>query len=66
VLPSHLFVANGTGSFTNTHQRFAYDTKNGDLFYSATGTTGNEHLVVALTGAPSLTATAFSHLFYVT
>ena len=31
VLPSRLVAVNSTGSFTNTHQRFAYDTKDGDL-----------------------------------
>jgi hypothetical protein len=66
VLPSRLVVANSTGSFTNKHQRFAYDTSNGDLFYSATGTTANEHLVVVLTGAPPLTTTPNTHLFYIT
>jgi hypothetical protein len=66
VLPTSLFTANSTGSFTNTSQRFAYDTKNGDLFFSATGTTANKQLVVALNGAPPLTTTANSHLFYIT
>jgi Ca2+-binding RTX toxin-like protein len=66
VLPSRLVAVNSTGSFTNKNQRFAYDTNNGDLFYSATGTTATEHLVVALTGAPPLTTTANPHLFYIT
>jgi len=65
VLPSRLVATNSTGSFTNRNQRFAYDTSNGDLFYSATGTTATEHLVVALTGAPPLTTTANPHLFYI-
>jgi hypothetical protein len=66
VLPASLFTANSTGSFTNTSQRFAYDTKNGDLFFSASGTTANKQLVVVLNGAPPLTTTANSHLFYIT
>jgi hypothetical protein len=66
VLPSSLVAANGTGSFTSSNQRFAYDTSNGDLFYSATGTTANEHLVVVLTGASPLTTTPNPHLFYIT
>jgi hypothetical protein len=31
------FVANASGDFTSSSQRFAYDTSNGQLFYSATG-----------------------------
>ncbi len=66
VLPSRLVAANSTGRFTNRHQRFAYDTKDGDLFYSATGTTAKEQLVVALTGAPGLFTSPSPHLFYIT
>ena len=66
VLPAYLVAVNATGRFTNTHQRFAYDTSNGDLFYSASGKTANEQLVVALTGHPALTTTPNSHLFYIT
>jgi hypothetical protein len=56
LLPNGLFVANATGSFTSASQRFAYDTKKGELFFSATGSTRNEQLVVTLTGHPSLAA----------
>jgi hypothetical protein len=66
VLPSRLVAVNGTGSFTDPSQRFAYDFKNGDLFYSATGTSANKHLVVVLTGHPPLTTTPNPHLFYIT
>jgi hypothetical protein len=56
LLPSGLFVANATGAFTKSSQRFAYDTSDGELFFSATGSTKNEQLVVTLTGHPSLAA----------
>ena len=62
-LPGGLFVSDSTGAFTAATQRFAYGTSNGELFYSASGTTATEHLVTALTGAPLLTA---SHLFFIT
>ena len=38
-LPAGLVVSDATGVFTATTQRFAYDTANGDLHYSASGTT---------------------------
>jgi hypothetical protein len=66
VLPARFVVANSTGSFTNKHQRFAYDTTNGDLFFSATASNAHKDLVVALTGAPPLTTTPNQHLFYIT
>ncbi len=59
-LPTSLFVSDSTGTFTKTTQRFAYGTTNGDLFYSASGTTATEHLVTALTGDPILTASPCS------
>ena len=65
-LPSSLFVSDGTGTFSSTSptgQRFAYGTSNGELFYSASGTTATEHLVATLTGHPALAA---SHLFFIT
>ncbi len=62
-LPAGLFVADKTGTFTATNQRFAYGTSNGELFYSASGTTATEHLVAKLTGDPTLTA---AHLFFIT
>jgi RTX calcium-binding nonapeptide repeat (4 copies) len=58
-----LFTSNATGAFTATTQRFAYDTANGNLFYSAGGTTATEHLVVTVGGHPTLTA---SHLLFAT
>ena len=65
-LPAGLFVSDSTGTFTSastTAQRFAYGTSNGELFYSASGTTATEHLVATLTGDPALAA---SHLFFIT
>ena len=56
-----LFTSNPTGAFTTTTQRFAYDTANGKLFYSAAGTTATEKLVFTLTGAPALTASELFH-----
>jgi fibronectin-binding autotransporter adhesin len=51
-----IFVANATGSFTSSDQRFAYDTADGRLFYSATGSSGSERLMATFTGAPALSA----------
>jgi trimeric autotransporter adhesin len=51
-----IFIANSSGTFTSAGQRFAYDTTNGDLFYSATGSNVSESLVATLTGTPGLTA----------
>jgi len=50
------FVANAAGDFTSSSQRFAYDTTNGQLFYSATGSNSSESLVASLAGAPDITA----------
>jgi len=50
------FVANASGDFTSSSQRFAYDTTNGQLYYSATGTNGAESFVATLAGAPDITA----------
>jgi Ca2+-binding RTX toxin-like protein len=49
-LPSYLFVANKTGTFITTRQRFAYDTTNGRLFYDSSGSAdpSARHLVVTL------------------
>jgi len=55
------FVANASGDFTASTQRFAYDTSNGQLYYSATGSNGSEHLVATLAGAPDITV---SNLFF--
>jgi Ca2+-binding RTX toxin-like protein len=62
-LPAGLFVSDPGGTFTAPTQRFAYGTSNGELFYSASGTTATEHLVATLTGDPTLTA---SQLFFIT
>jgi hypothetical protein len=53
-----LFTANGTGHFTTTAQRFAYDTATGDLFYDAHGsaTPGSRLEIAVLTHHPALTA----------
>jgi Ca2+-binding RTX toxin-like protein len=61
-----LFVQGGTGTFTATTERFAYGTSNGDLYYSASGTTATEHLVAHLSGDPTLTASQLSHLLFAT
>jgi hypothetical protein len=50
------FVSNASGDFTASSQRFAYDTTNGQLHYSATGSNSSESLVATLAGAPDLTA----------
>jgi hypothetical protein len=63
-LPAGLFTSNSTGAFTATSsQRFASDTANSDLYYSAAGTTATEHLVGTPTGNPTLTA---SQLVFIT
>jgi len=51
-----IFIANSSGTFTSAGQRFAYDTTNGKLLYSATGSNTSESLVATLTGAPAITA----------
>lgn len=51
-----IFIANASGSFASASQRFAYDTTNGELFYSATGSNASESIIATLTGAPTLTA----------
>jgi hypothetical protein len=50
------FIASASGAFTSSSQRFAYDTTNGQLHYSATGSNTSESLVATLTGAPAITA----------
>ena len=51
-----IFTANASGTFTSSSQRFAYDTANGDLFYSATGSNTSETTVATFTNEPSITA----------
>jgi hypothetical protein len=51
-----VFTANASGNFANANQHFAYDTTNGNLFYSATGSNLSEKNVATFTGAPSVSA----------
>ena len=51
-----IFVANASGDFTSSNQRFAYNTTNGQLFYSATGSDSSESHVATLAGAPAFIA----------
>jgi hypothetical protein len=62
-LPAALFVENGDGHFTNANQRFVYATGTGDLFFSASGSSGTPALVSHFTGTPLLAA---SQLFFIT
>ena len=55
-ITASIFTADATGSFDSSSQRFAYDTTNGALHYSATGSNSSETLVATLTGAPAITA----------
>jgi hypothetical protein len=50
------FVSNASGDFIASTQRFAYDTTNGNLLYSATGSKTSESLVAHLTGELGFTA----------
>jgi hypothetical protein len=61
-IDSTIFVSNASGAFTSSSQRFAYDTANGHLLYSATGSNTSETLVATLTGAPAIAA---SNLLFV-
>jgi hypothetical protein len=58
-LDPSIFVANVSGDFTSSTQRFAYDTTNRQLFYSATGSNTSESHIATLTGAPDITAGNF-------
>ncbi len=55
-IDASIFIADASGAFTSSTQRFAYDTANGQLHYSATGSNSSESLVATLTGAPAITA----------
>jgi Ca2+-binding RTX toxin-like protein len=59
-----LFIQDSTGTFTTASQRFAYGKSNGNLYYSASGTTAGEHLVTHLTGNPTLSPSEISHLLF--
>ena len=56
-----IFTANAAGGFSNTSQRFAYDTTTGQLFYGADGSGGASTGIAVLAGAPTLAA---SNLFF--
>jgi len=58
-----IFVANASGDFTSSSQRFAYDTTNGQLLYSSTGSTTSESHIATLAGVPAFTASnlLFAH-----
>jgi Ca2+-binding RTX toxin-like protein len=58
-----LFTFNTTGKFGNPSRRFAYDTKNGELFASSNGSSGAEHLVATLSDHAAI---APSQLFLIT
>ncbi len=66
--PQHLaasvFVANSTGAFTTTGQRFAYNTTTGALRYSHDGSGSASSAVVVLSGHPSLSAGASGQMFF--
>jgi hypothetical protein len=50
-----LFTADKTGGFTSASQRFAYDKSDGRLLYSARGSAGSSHeLIATLAHSPSL------------
>ncbi len=51
-----------TGSFTNTTQRFAYDTTTGALFFGADGSGGSSREIATLSAHPTLTATDITFL----
>lgn len=66
-LPASLFVANSTGSFTNSTQRFAYDTTSGTLVYGSSGVspTGVHDLVATLSSHPTVPTVTAADLFVV-
>ncbi|HEY1261115.1 MAG TPA: M10 family metallopeptidase C-terminal domain-containing protein [Stellaceae bacterium] len=55
------FHQDHSGTFTAASQRFVYDTANGELFYSASGSNHDKHLVVTLDGHPAVNP---SHLLF--
>jgi hypothetical protein len=61
-----LFTANPTGGFTAPAQRFAYDTKTGQLFYDAHGSASpsSRLLVATLTSHPTPNLTAADIRFF--
>ncbi|HME19883.1 MAG TPA: hypothetical protein VKI44_00700, partial [Acetobacteraceae bacterium] len=57
-----IFIANASGSFTSANQRFAYDTTNGQLLYSASGSNASSTLVATFGAAPAFTASDLQFL----
>ncbi len=53
-----IFIADSTGDFTSSTERFAYDTSTGQLIYSATGSNlpSAQSVVATLTGEPTINA----------
>ena len=66
-LDASLFVANTTGTFTTTSQRFAYNTTGGGLFYDpdGSGTQFGKTAVALLSDHATLSAGATGNLFFV-
>ena len=66
-LDSGAFVANATGSFTTSGQRFAYNTTDDTLYYDPDGSGGvyDEHAVATLVDHASLSAGAAGNLFFI-
>lgn len=56
-----LFHQSSSGDFTAASQRLVYDTNNGKLYYSGSGSNHEKHLVATLDGHPALNP---SHLFF--
>jgi len=60
VLDANRFVANATGTATNSDQRFIYDTTQRLLIYDSNGSTAGGVQVVVVTNASILTAANFN------
>ena len=57
VLNSTQVQTAGNANFTSSAERFLFDTANNTLYYSATGTTANEHAIAILNGVHAINAT---------